>query len=456
MSLSDRLRGIVKASVPVVSPAAQATDPAMANAIALHKETLEGDGFSRRLDLADAASILGGTVLEREGGATIIVDREYRAGMMHGGQRIGDIVSIIRDSGTSPLGVPESEDGPLLFFDLETTGLAGGAGTQAFLIGCAFLDGDAIRVRQFLLPGFEHEKGVLHAFADFARAYGALVTFNGRTFDAPLIETRYLFHRLEYPLEDLSHLDMLHASRRLWRTRPTTAGQDPDAVTCSLSVLEKDIVGLHRIGDVPGYDIPGRFFRFVRNGDARPLEAVMEHNRLDLISTAAVMARVLTLLERGPSATTNAPECLGLARLYERVGAATNAEGALLHAIDLAARLGTEWATHGEALRRLAWLRRRTRRPHEAAHAWAELAQLPGCPALWRQEAREALAIFHEHRSRDLGTARTLVMEVLEDGLAGRRRANAEYRLRRIERKLSVRVEGGLIAALDATLTSPD
>ncbi|MEO8682294.1 MAG: ribonuclease H-like domain-containing protein, partial [Vicinamibacterales bacterium] len=322
--------------------------------------------------------------------------------------------------------------------------------------GCAFFEGEAIRVRQFVLPGLEHERAVLKEFADFSREHGVLVTFNGRTFDSPLIETRYLFHRLPFPLEGLPHLDMLHPSRRLWRTRPTTAGQDPEQVSCSLSVLEKDIAGVHRIGDVPGFEIPGRYFQFVRDGDARPLEAVMEHNRLDLISTAAVTARVLRLLDHGPAETANAPECLGLARLYERAGETSNAEVALLYAIDLARLVGTEPEAHGEALRRLAWLRRRTRRPDEAAQAWSALASLPGCRSNWRCEAREALAIFHEHRSRDLGQARSLVMEVLGDEVEGRRREEAVYRLQRIERKLSVRSQGGLIAALDATLASGD
>src|SRR5262245_24193018 len=127
-SLSDRLRGIVKGSVPSVSPEAL-----KASVLDSGPDSVPGSRFPvpASIDLTEAANVLGGTLLERENGAAILVDREYRAGMMHGGQRIGDIVSIIRDSGTSPLGVPESEDGELLFFDLETTGLAGGAGTQA-------------------------------------------------------------------------------------------------------------------------------------------------------------------------------------------------------------------------------------------------------------------------------------------------------------------------------------
>jgi uncharacterized protein len=446
-SLSDRLRSIVRPSaVPVVSPDSTT------------QKERAGGGKATSLTsghVASAAAILGGSLA----GSAIVVDRLYEADARHGRTRVGDIVDTIAESLTSgggrPLGLADGLS-RLMFLDLETTGLAGGAGTQAFLIGCASFEGRAIRIRQFVLPGFEYERDVLKEFADFSSRHGTLVTFNGRTFDSPLIETRFLFHRLPFPLEGVPHLDMLHSSRRLWRTRPTTAGQDPEQVSCSLSILEKDIAGLHRIGDVPGFEIPSRYFQFIRDGDARPLEAVMEHNRLDLISTAAVMARVLTLIERGPSATSNAPECLGLARLYERGGSTANAEVALLYAIDLARLVGTEPEAHGEALRRLAWLRRRARRPHEAAQAWSALAALPGCRSSWRREAREALAIFHEHRSHDLGQARSLVLDVLNDDVEGRRRADAVYRLQRIERKLSVREQGGLLAALDATLSSGD
>ena len=151
------------------------------------------------------------------------------------------------------------------------------------------------------MPGFEHERAVLSELQAWAKAHGALCTYNGRSFDVPLIETRFMFHRVPCPLDGVPHLDMLHAARRLWRQRPLTTGTpDPDDSSCSLAVLEKHIAGLHRVGDVPGYEIPSRFFKFVRSGDARPLEAVMEHNRLDLISLAAVLARAIVLITRGP------------------------------------------------------------------------------------------------------------------------------------------------------------
>ena len=433
MATLDRLRDIVKnhrSPVPVVSTGA--TEP-------VHDRSLQ---TSRAGDLVTAAITLGGAVVERNDGAVIVVDREYRADMLHGRLPIGEIVSTI-SGGLDAMKLmaqawPAAHgiDGRLLFLDLETTGLFGGAGTQAFLVGCAAIEGTSIRVRQFLLPGFEHERAVLSEFQDWAKAHGTLCTYNGRSFDVPLIETRFMFNRVPCPLDGVPHLDMLHAARRLCRQRPLTTGTpDPDDSSCSLGVLEKHIAGVHRVGDVPGYEIPSRFFKFVRSGDARPLEAVMEHNRLDLISLAAVLARAITLIGSGPSAAVTAQEAYGLARVYERAGAHENAEAALLRTIEFARRVGGEPEVHGEALRRLAWIRRRTRRPHEAAEAWSELAVLPRCAAGLRREAKEALAIHHEHRLKDLQAARRHALDLLTEGVGNPSRL--QHRLDRLERKLA-------------------
>lgn len=441
MATLDRLREIVRAhrpsSVPVIDPAARLegqSDSAVAEAPAL--KTIDATDQTR------AALALGGAVVEHSEGAVIVVDREYRADMRHGRLPIGEIVSTIADGDEAmrlmAKAWPSAEGigGRLLFLDLETTGLFGGAGTQAFLIGCAAIDGTSIRVRQFLLPGFEHERALLSEMREWARNHGAICTYNGRTFDVPLIETRFLFHRVPCPLDGVPHLDMLHPARRMWRQRPLTMGTpDPDDSSCSLSVLEKQIAGLHRVGDVPGFEIPSRFFKFVRTGDARPLEAVMEHNRLDLISLAALLARAIVLVTRGPSAAMTAQEAYGLARVYERGGAYDNAEASLARTIEFAKRVGGEPEVHAEALRRLAWIRRRDRRPHEAAEAWNELAVLPRCAAALRREAKEALAIHHEHRLKDLEAARQHALDLLREGVANP--ARVRHRLDRLERKLA-------------------
>ena len=443
MATLDRLRDIVRnqrrSPVPVVARDESNDD---ARRPGVFQDNGGGASFLGAPDHIQSALTLGGALVEHADGAVIVVDREYRADMLHGRTPIGEIVRTITD-GDESLEVmarawPSSQgiNGSLLFLDLETTGLFGGAGTQAFLVGCAAIDGTSIRVRQFLMPGFEHERALLGELQRWSASHGALCTFNGRTFDVPLVETRFLFHRLPCPLDGVPHLDMLHPARRMWRQRPLATGTpDPDDSSCSLSVLEKQIAGVHRVGDVPGYEIPSRFFKFVRSGDARPLEAVLEHNRLDLISLAAVLARAIVLIATGPAAARTAQEAYGLARVYERAGAYENAEASLLRTIEFAKRVGAEPEVHGEALRRLAWLRRRDRRPHEAAEAWNELAVLPRCAAALRREAKEALAIHHEHRLKDLQAARQHALDLLRDGVANP--ARVQHRLDRLERKLA-------------------
>ncbi len=457
INLGDRLRQVMSGAVPRVAPDATPEGLGFSGL----SEVEGSPGLAARagatIDGQHFADVLAGEWVESRDGAVLIVDRYYAADRMHGRVRVGDVVETI-ETGTDQLhllgrGWPGRDPRPytsrLCFFDLETTGLAGGAGTQAFLIGCAILDDGGLRVRQYLLPGFQHERAMLSLVAGWLPAQGTLVSFNGRSFDIPLIETRYLLHRLPFPLAEMPHLDMLHPARRLWKQRPTIAGPALDDESCKLSVLERHLAGYHRVGDVPGFEIPSRYFRFVRLGDAHGLEAVLEHNRIDLISLALVTARAISLIAHGPSAAEHPREALGLGRLFERSGASDDAEASFAYAASLAARAGREPDVRAEALRRLALCRRRAGRLAEAAAAWEELLTVPACPMVFRREACEALAIHHEHRSRDLRTARMLVLDVLAENAGARVREAAEYRLQRLERKMSVREKGGLMAALE-------
>ena len=468
-SLADRLRAVVGPSaVPRVHP--EALGPAVVPA-APPEETPASDAGAgaptappdgRVLRAERAAAALGGVVDTRREGLCIVVDRRYEADMRHGRHRIGDIVAMLREAedglsalrrawpagrASAPAAPPPALDG-LCAIDLETTGLAGGAGTQAFLVGCARLDGDAIVVRQFLAPGFEFERAQLATLADWMRDRTHLVTFNGRTFDLPLLEMRFSFNRLTWPWPHLPHLDALHPARRFWRERGAVAGVEADDASCSLGVLEKRLCGLHRVGDVPGFEIPARFFQFARDGRAEPLEAVLEHNRLDLVSTLFVSARASMLVARGPSAAERGHECLGLGRVYERLDDPVGAETCFARAAATAAGVG-DAALRAEALRRLAMSQRRAGRVDAAAASWEALLATRGVPVHLRREAREALAIYQEHRAGDFGAARTLVLEALAEPLADRQRSNAQRRLERLERKLVRNVPGALIPGFD-------
>jgi hypothetical protein len=259
------------------------------------------------------------------------------------------------------------------------------------------------------------------------------VSFNGKSFDAPLLETRYLFHRLEWIGAALPHLDVLHPARRFWgsaierafHARVDCAGGHV-AHNCSLVGLERQVLGVRRTGDVPGFEIPSRYFQFVRSGDGRPIAAVLEHNRLDLLSLAGLTARLLHLVSAGASAACDAREALALGRLYTRAGLDARAREAYEHALSRASMerarsslvgVGSSVAIHIESARALAVCLRRARRFDEAAACWRQLLDVGGCPPHVAREATEALAIHHEHRVRDLAAAKVFALRNLETGI---------------------------------------
>jgi uncharacterized protein len=314
----------------------------------------------------------------------------------------------------------------MLFVDLETTGLAGGAGSYAFLVGCAWFEGAVFRVRQFFLSSFAAERVLLQAVAEAADACGTVVTYNGKSFDLPLMETRYVMHRMETPFAGMPHVDMLHPARRLWRN-------DEEQDGCRLSVLEETLCGHTREGDVPGFEIPSRYFHYVRSGDARGLVAVMEHNRLDLLSLAMLTARASQLLSEGAAGARTVREALGLGRLYERAGLTCEALQAFERAVEMP---GGDTATRADALRAYAALSRRERRYEQAAAAWRRILDLRRCPPQIVREATDALAVHHEHRLRDPRSARSFALQSLTLTATPSRQQAVQHRLARLNRKL--------------------
>jgi uncharacterized protein len=398
---AERLRGIVRPAMPVPIATAPVSDA--------------------------AAEVFDGEWVESRGHRYVVVDRSYGPGHCHGRVPIMDAMppwprlSLL---GGGPLdGVRDR----LLFIDVETTGLAGGAGTYAFLVGCGWFDGPRFRVRQFFLSTYGAETAVLDGLSELAHGTDAVVSFNGKSFDLPLIETRFLFHRMQTPFAGVAHIDMLHPARRLWRA-PDDEGAVATA-SCRLSVLEQALCGVARDGDVPGFEIPSRYFAYVRSGDPRPLAAVLEHNRLDLISLALLTARVSQLLEEGPGAARTGREALGLGRLYER--------GELYHlACDAYHRALALEPACPEALRSFAVACRRLRRFADAAGAWQRLLDLRRCPPHVVREATEALAIHHEHRMRDPQMARSFALQSERFASTVSRQHAVRHRLARLERKL--------------------
>jgi uncharacterized protein YprB with RNaseH-like and TPR domain len=399
------------------------------------------DGYrnATALDLDRAAEALGGRRVSTRFGECLVIDRRYESDRWHGGIRIGDCELADLDGLRlldPALRTDDTTTPKTIFIDLETTGLSGGAGTLAFLVGCGYFDLGAFQVRQFLLPSHAAERALLAAVADFFDEADLIVTYNGKTFDVPVMETRWSFHRMELPLDGVPHFDMLHPARRLWKNR---LGDGYVDAGCRLSTLERILFDVERVGDVPGFDIPGRFFTFVRSGDARPLEPVLEHNRIDLVSLAAVTAHAVRLAQSGHEACRDCTEALALGRVLERAEHADRAEACYRRAAE-----SPEAPVRAEALYRLAVCYRRARRFEDAAALWRELVDLTepryrrrGPLGELRKVAIEALAIHHEHRAKDLAGARELAMTFLEE--SGGPAEKVRHRIARLDRKLAKR-----------------
>jgi len=228
------------------------------------------------------------------------------------------------------------------------------------------------------------------------------------------------------PFANLPHVDMLHPARRMWR--------DEEA-ECRLTYLEQALCGHEREGDVPGFEIPSRYFQYVRSGDARPLAAVLQHNRLDIVSLAMLTARASQMLDDGPAAASTPREAYGMGRLYERAGLFEPALACFQRA-GAVAKAGAGDPNVAEATRAAAILLRRLRRYEEAAAAWRELIALRRCPPAYAREAMEALAVHHEHRARNLEAARNFALQSLQLPTTTARQQAVKYRLARLDRKL--------------------
>jgi uncharacterized protein len=274
-----------------------------------------------------------------------------------------------------------------LYLDTETTGLAGGTGTYVFLVGLAAWTGDTLTVTQYFLGDLDGEPALLHAVGEAVAAAGQLVTFNGRAFDLPLLETRYLLARAGWWGPDLAHHDLYPVARALWRGR---------AADCRLTTLEGALLGLDRGDDLPGALVPQVYFRYLRTRDPGALPRIFAHNRWDLVALAQLHARAAALLE-GPDPRHDPAEWVGAGRWLERREPARSAsfyEAALQAGLPAAVAARVAW--------RLGWLWRRAGRVADARALWADAvarAERPPLPLL------VDLAKLQEHHARDFGAA---------------------------------------------------
>ena len=313
----------------------------------------------------------------------------------------------------------------VLFLDTETTGLSGGAGTVAFMVGLGYLVGDRFRVEQYMMRAYSDEPLLIAKTAEMLARFDAVVTFNGDGFDLPLLESRFTMCRMRELWRALAPLDLMHPARRLWKRR---------LGSCRLGILEDQILRSGRTDDLPGSEAPRRFFEALKTQDFKPLDAVFDHNRLDV----AALAKLLCALGEAygePGLLTEAADLYSMGRVLEKRGEDEIARRCYVAAAaprplsTIAALRGERY--QAEANRAFSTMLRRAGEWARAERVWLEMArrkQLGAWPLV-------ELSKYYEHRAGRLSDALKMTQIALalaeDDALEALSR-----RRQRLERKL--------------------
>jgi uncharacterized protein len=328
-------------------------------------------------------------------------ERLYERQRRHGSVGIVDLESLSHDlldpiSNGQIRGVPPQK---WCFLDTETTGLAGGSGTYAFLVGVGRITSQGFRVRQFFMRDFGEEASQLSALTEHLKQFEVLITYNGRTFDQPLLETRYRMARQRPPFSSLEHLDLLFGARRLWNLRFDS---------CRLVELENQILGVERQGDLPGDLIPYVYFEYVRTQEIFRLLPVFHHNAIDILTLACLTAIVPRAFHSPDQAEfSHGAEMIGLARWWRQAEQHENALALFRQAI--------EQNLSDDLLFRTLWdiavLEKKLGREHAALPVLTDLAASRNP---WRAAAFVELAKYYERRERNYALALEMTRSAME------------------------------------------
>lgn len=341
----------------------------------------------------------------------------YPSHHLHGQADVGALAGLPHDvlDAISEGSVPAAPPNEWAFLDIETTGFLGDSDTCAFLVGVGRIAPDGFRVRQFFMRDFTEEASLLTGLAQYLDEFRVMITYNGRTFDRPVLESRYVENYAPTPFTKLvHHVDLLHGARRLWKLRYES---------CRLVELENRVLGYERIEDVNGWMIPHLYYEFVESQgfDPRswdPMLPVFEHNNLDIL-TLACLTGIVPQVFRNPAQCTlrHGAELLGIAHWVAQTGDPAQARALMARAVDAGMSDDLTFRTLWE----IAALDRKQGDEERAVAGWRDLAH---CRNAFRIRALEELAKYYEHRVKDLTQAleHTRVALIHEDSLELRRR----------------------------------
>jgi uncharacterized protein YprB with RNaseH-like and TPR domain len=319
----------------------------------------------------------------------------------------------------------------IAFIDTETTGLSGGIGVCAFLVGIGFFSSDGFAVEQFLMYDYPAERSMLEKVCEKLASFEAIASFNGRSFDVPILGGRLVLNGIRNALGQKPHLDVLHPVRRLWKHRLND---------CSLKSIEASVLQFAREGDIEGWMIPQAYFSFLRTQNRDVMERILHHNRLDLLSLACITNLTLRAIDSPQKAPLeHGEDWFGLGTFFNTYHRTEEA----VHCFERAMQAGLPLSLQKTCRRMLSLTHKRAGDWDNAVRLWEETsASSNGDATIFELEE---LAKYYEHRLRDLTLARGIcrrAITMLEIKAALSKEETAEHlaqfecRLRRIERKL--------------------
>ena len=361
---------------------------------------------------------LSGEEVITAAGAHFETERLYERHRRYGSMDISDLAELPHDLLAPISGGAITDCCPTkwAFLDTETTGLAGGSGTYAFLIGVGCITPEGFRVRQFFMRDLGEESSLLTRLTEFLSSFDVLVTYNGKTYDQPLLETRFRMQRMRPPFERLQHLDLLFGARRLWKLRFDS---------CRLVELENRILGIEREGDLPGEMIPYVYFEYLRSREAWRVAPILHHNVMDIV-TLACLTGVVPWAFHSPERARITPgaEMIGLARWFQQAEQYDRA--CELYRQGLQSNLRDEVLF--PAMWSLATLEKKLGRGEAAVAIFTDLAASPNPH---RGAAYAELAKHYEHREKNF----TMALEMTRSALALEDSGSLRNRERRLERR---------------------
>ena len=364
-------------------------------------------------------------------GKVFTVTREYPANHKHGIVNLNHpinltpIAAYIKDASIRNRSLEQ-----IAFLDTETTGLMGGTGTYTFLVGIGRFIDKSFVLKQFFLHNPAEESAQLTAIKSFLSPTNTVVTYNGKSFDIPLLNTRYILNAISSPFKKVSHIDLLHLARRLWKQR---------VASCTLNNIEKEILNLQRSNhDIPGWMIPNLYTKYLQSGDATPLKDVFYHNEIDIVSLSALLIHVTQILElplKLPQEQT--ADLLSIAKFFADIGDTKSAIQIYRHCITNTKLNGTSLLF---AIKQLSFLEKKRKRFQNAISLWeiaAERGEVYACVELSK---------VYEHHYRQLKKAQKWAQIAIEitcsPGFSPYERTyllpELEHRLKRILRKQGV------------------